>query len=208
MELTLCHCSFHLENLPQSAFLVYENNLPLLSFQAMAKYSNEEIISAIINGQEDVLFYLNRKYFETARRWLRRKGIQDSKTPEMFSSVLVRVYREIQQSRISANMPFEPYLFNALKEHLREEKILRKEIKLLLNPAYTDHQKEIVSDCVSIMDTDSRRLLAARYAEKLSYEQIAARYEYSNPVIAQFEVNKAMTQLEGIARARLNISSN
>jgi len=73
---------------------------------------------------------------------------------------------------------------------------------------YTDNQKEIVSDCVSIMDPDSRRLLAARYAEKLSYEQIAARYEYSNPVIAQFEVNKAMTQLEGIARARLNISSN
>ena len=72
----------------------------------MAKYSNEEIISAIINGQEDVLFYLNRKYFETARRWLRRKGILDSKTPEIFSTILVRVYREIQQSRISEEIAF------------------------------------------------------------------------------------------------------
>ena len=63
----------------------------------MARYSNEEIVSALINGQEDILFYLNRKYFETARRWLRRKGTPDAQTPEIFTTVLVNVYREIQR---------------------------------------------------------------------------------------------------------------
>lgn len=172
----------------------------------MSRHTNEDIISSIINGQEDILFYLNRKYFETARSWLRRKGMADSQTPEIFSTVLVRVYREIQESRISSNMPFEPYLFNALKEFLREEKMIRKENRLQLVPVFSDIQREIVAECTGIMDEDSRKLLAARYAEKLSYEQIAARFEYSNPVIAQFEVNKAMNQLEGIVRARLNLS--
>ncbi|MBK6838575.1 MAG: sigma-70 family RNA polymerase sigma factor [Bacteroidetes bacterium] len=174
----------------------------------MARYSNEEIVSALINGQEDILFYLNRKYFETARRWLRRKGTPDAQTPEIFTTVLVNVYREIQHSRISPNIPFEPYLFNALQEFLREEKMLRKENKFSLSPVFSDQQRDIVAGCVNLMEVDNRRLLAARYAENLSYEQIAVRFEYSNPVIAQFEVNKAMNQLEGIARARLNISSN
>lgn len=77
-----------------------------------------------------------------------------------------------------------------------------------MSPVFSDQQRDIVAGCVNLMEVDNRRLLAARYAENLSYEQIAVRFEYSNPVIAQFEVNKAMNQLEGIARARLNISSN
>ncbi|MBK6446979.1 MAG: hypothetical protein IPF81_17260 [Bacteroidetes bacterium] len=113
----------------------------------MARYSNEEIVSALINGQEDILFYLNRKYFETARRWLRRKGTPDAQTPEIFTTVLVNVYREIQHSRISPNIPFEPYLFNALQEFLREEKMLRKENKFSLSPVFSDQQRDIVAGC-------------------------------------------------------------
>ncbi|HNP49288.1 MAG TPA: hypothetical protein PKK99_03550 [Bacteroidia bacterium] len=174
----------------------------------MASYSNEEIIQSILNGQEDVLFYLNKKYFESARRWLRRKGAADSQTPQLFSQVLIRVYREIQRSKISPNIPFEPYFFNALKEQLKEEKRFRKENRNIPGPVYSDQQRNIAAECFGIMDEDHRKLLAARFAEKLSYEQIAVRFDFSNPVIAQFEVNKALNQLEGITRARLNISAN
>ena len=59
--------------------------------------------------------------------------------------------------------------------------------------------------CVAIQDDDTRKLLFARYAERLSFEQIAVRFAYSNPVIAQFEINKAMNRLEDIVRIQLNL---
>ena len=74
----------------------------------------------------------------------------------------------------------------------------------------TEHfdEKEIVASCFSILDESARKILSARYVEKLSFEQIAVRLEYSNPIIAQFEFNKAFNQFENISRARLNIISN
>ena len=68
----------------------------------------------------------------------------------------------------------------------------------------TSEEKEIIRSCFSILDETSRKILAARYSEKLSFEQIAARMDFSNPVIAQFEFNKAFSQFEKISRARLN----
>jgi len=53
-----------------------------------------------------------------------------------------------------------------------------------------------------------RNLITARYAERLSFEKIAQRFDYSNPVIAQHELKKAMSQLEGIVKLRLNITLN
>ena len=57
----------------------------------MSRYTNPEIISDIQNGKEEVLFYVSRKFFQPARRWLRRKGVPDDKTPEIFVTVLFQL---------------------------------------------------------------------------------------------------------------------
>ncbi len=46
-------------------------------------------------------------------------------------------------------------------------------------------------------------LLTARYAENLNFEQLASRFQFSNPVIAQTEVEKAGSLMERILSARL-----
>jgi DNA-directed RNA polymerase specialized sigma24 family protein len=174
----------------------------------MPRYSNPEIISAIHNGNEEVLFYVSRKFFQPARRWLRRKGVPDEKTPEIFISILLKVFREIQQQRLSVHIDFESFLFNSLDDHFRQEKTKGRDERFKTESSFSDENKEIVAQCVSILDEENRKLLFSRYAEKLSFEQIAVRFNYSNPVIAQFEVNKAMNRLEAISRIQLNIESN
>jgi len=74
-----------------------------------------------------------------------------------------------------------------------------------LNP---DSDISIASQCVSILDDQLQKLLFARIVEKMSYENIADRFQYSNAVIAQHEVHKALHQLEGIVKLRMNISTN
>ena len=71
-----------------------------------------------------------------------------------------------------------------------------------------EQQTAVASQCVSILDEQARNLLHACYAERKSFEDIATKFEFSNAVIAQHEVNKAMNMLEGIVKLRLNISLN
>ncbi|MBP6334577.1 MAG: hypothetical protein KA444_03820 [Bacteroidia bacterium] len=174
----------------------------------MARYSNPEIISDIQNGKEEVLFYVSQKFFQPARRWLRRKGVPDDKTPQIFISVLVTLFREIQQQHLSIHIDFESYLFNSLEEFFKQEKTKSKHSRYIQSTVYSDSQKEAVAKCVEIQDDDDRKILFSRYAEKLSFEQIAVRFNYSNPVIAEFEVNKAINRLDAIVRIRLNIEQN
>jgi hypothetical protein len=168
----------------------------------MRRMTNQQIIASIQNGEESVLFFLSKKYYEQARKLLRRKGCPDRDTPAVFSGILVNVCREIQRNKLSANVDFEHFLFNSINEHLSEMKMMDK------NSNFLPGEREIIASCFSILDDASRKILSARYCENLSFEQIAARLEFSNPIIAHFEFNKAFTQFENIGRARLNVQSN
>ncbi len=165
---------------------------------------NEEVITSIRNGNEETLFKLSKKYFQTSRRWLRRNGISDSATPAIFAKVLVKVFRDIQQNRLSTHVDMDKYIFNMLNEHLNKEKEARKFLRKTGIQPSTDLERDAVSSCFSILDDQSKKLLSSRYTEKLSFEEIASRFEFSNPVIAEFEVHKALKQFRQISMARLN----
>ena len=166
----------------------------------MSRYSNQKLIDSILNGDDDVLFYLTKKYYQSARRWLRRNGSRDSDTPSIFSNVIIKVYRDLRQSNISSNIEFEQFFFNSLQEYFNHHRP-NKNINDLLNAS---EENEIIGACFSILDESSRKILSARYVDKLSFEQIAVRQNFSNPMIAQFEFNKAFTQFEKLTRIRLN----
>ena len=65
-------------------------------------------------------------------------------------------------------------------------------------------ERDAAASCFTILDEQSKKLLSARYTEKLTFEEIAVRFEFSNPVIAEFEVHKSLNQFRQIAQARLN----
>ncbi len=167
----------------------------------MKKIRNSDIISAIQNGNEDIMFFLVKKYYQSARRWLRRKGVADRETPAAFSKVLLTIYKNIRSNSAASNIDFESYLFNSLKSYSGE---LKAERKSKFIPEETDQERLIATACFSILDEQAQKILAARYSEQLSFEQIAGRFEFSNPVIAQVEVNKAYLQLKHILEARIN----
>lgn len=168
--------------------------------------NNEEMISSIKKGDEKVLSMLTKKFFQSSRKHLRQKGIKDSETPVAFAQILVNLYREIQQSNLSIHLDLEKYLFASINLFLEKEKQRSKRIASQYILPSTEIEKEALALCYSILDDNTRKLLSLRYCEKLSFEEIAARFDYSNPVIAQFEVNKALLQLQKVSMARLNVS--
>ena len=167
----------------------------------MARYTNQQIFDAIHNGDESVLFYLSDTYFQNGRRQLRRSGCRDSDTPFIFSQVLSKVYREIQQNKISQNINLENFIFNSLKNYFNSNHTSENPE---IDQAGLTYKGEVIS-CFTIMDENSRKILALRYVENLSFEEIAARLNFSNPFIAEHEFNKAFNQFENISKARLMI---
>jgi hypothetical protein len=167
------------------------------------RYSKHEILSEINNGNEEVLVYLSHKYFPVARRLLRIRGFRDEQTPDIFSDILAGVYAELQNQKVDY-IDFDTYFLNALNEDIKTRKEMRKK-----NMADAINQPAVVvSQCVSIMDDHAQNLLFSRVAERLSYERITDKFQFSNAVIAQYEVNKAFNQLEGIVKLRMNIQQN
>ena len=162
-----------------------------------------EILTEINNGNAAVLVFISGKYFPTVRRMLRVSGIRDEQTPGIFADVLAKVYADLR-SRADNRIDFETYFMNAMNE----------EVKSLKNPEVAQgkypagESEEVAARCVSILDEEAQKLLFARVADKLSYERIREEFQFSNAVIAQYEVTKAMDQLEGIVKLRMNISSN
>ena len=170
----------------------------------MSRFNNKQLIAGIQNGKDEVIVYLAEKYFPYTRKLLRTKGVRDSRTPEFFSLVLVKVCLDIVQNKYPSSIEFETFFFNSLKDSILEWKSRRADDEVSLS----NQQKLIVAQCVSILDEHSIKLVHAYYAEQLSFETIAAKFNYSNPVIAQHEVNKAINQLEGIVTLRLKSSIN
>ena len=168
---------------------------------------NEEIITSLQNGREEELLALSRRYFQSSRRWLRRKGISDSATPAIFAKVLVKIFRHIQQNRLSVHVDLDKYIYNMLNEQLSKEKEDRKFKRQIAILPSTDIEREVAATCFTILDEQNKKLLSSRYTEKLTFEEIAVRFEFSNPVIAEFEIHKALNQFRQISQARLNIGT-
>jgi len=115
---------------------------------------------------------------------------------------------DVLHHQLPSSIELETFLFNSLQEYVNEAKEKKRDNQLKSVTLFSDEQKSVVAQCVSILDENARDLIHAHYAEQLSFEKIAERFSYSNAVIAQHEVYKAMQQLEGIVKVRLNISLN
>ena len=166
----------------------------------MKRYPGRDILTEINNGNEEVLVYLARKYFTTARRILRMRGFRDEHTPHIFADVLAKVYSDLRHQK-REHLDFESYFLGLLKSVPKNKLAEDKNVA----PDQVNEAGHIVSQCVAIMEDDAQQLLFARVTEKLNYEQMKDRFQFSNAVIAQYEFDKAFNQLEGIVRLRLNI---
>ncbi|MEY4594891.1 MAG: hypothetical protein RIQ47_1301 [Bacteroidota bacterium] len=169
----------------------------------MARFSDKEILRGLKNGSAEVLFYLSDRFFQSSRRWLRTKGIRDADTPSLFSDALIRLMRDVQHKNVPEQLQPGTYLSTVLRTQLKDHKLMRS-----LNDKEQEHEKQMqrVAACYSILEDQSRQILSAYYADRMNFEEIAARFDFGNPVIAEVEVNKAMQQLETLVKARLSIA--
>ena len=171
----------------------------------MSVSSNKRLIADFKGGKDDAVATAARKYFPAARKFLRLKGVRDALTPAVFATCFVKILSEIRSNKISDLADFNSLLNNAL---VREADAARNSSRAEAQPVMEEMNADVASQCVTVLDEQSQKLLYLRYAERKPFEEIAAIFNYSNPVIAQFEVEKAYRQLEGIVKVRFNMSQN
>ena len=181
----------------------------------MIKYSSKQILKEILDGNEDVLPFLTRKYYPASRRMLRLRGFRDKDTPAIFAEVLMDAFVSLSaaQGENTAlksldSFQFEEYFFDRLKHFIGEQKKSHAEKNSESEDAEAVSnilaQQKVRAKCVQVLDPEYQDLLYARAVKNLSYEKIADQFKFSNPVIAQYEFNKACAQLEAVITARMN----
>ena len=152
------------------------------------------------NASDDALLYVCKSYFQSVRRWLRKKGVADADTPVLFSKILTDLVRDIQEKKLSGPVDFEVLLRDAIDRRLSLFKSERRQTGTESNvPPIV----EVAGRCYNALDIDARRLLEGYHIEGLNYEQLAAKYGYGNASIAEFEVNRQMSKLEGLVHISL-----
>ena len=171
----------------------------------MNSSANKKLVAEFKGGNDDVVSVAARKFFPSARKFLRMKGVRDKFTPQAFADSLVAVLLEIRRNKVSELADFNGILNSALG---REAEALRSFRRAGTDEVTEDTNADVAAQCVSVLDAASKQLLYLRYGERKSFEEIAAILNFSNPVIAQFEVEKAYRQLEGIVKVRFNMSPN
>jgi hypothetical protein len=167
--------------------------------------TGKRILSEIKDGNDNAVERAAKSYFPVARKLLRMKGVRDDQTPHFFANSFVRILSELRKNKISEHSDFSSLLNNYL---IREAAAAKTSPVSGTGVNMETIQTDVVAQCTAILDDDSRKLLFLRFAERKSYEEIAVIFNFSNPVIAQFETEKAYRQLEGIVKVRFNMSQN
>ncbi|MBK7910131.1 hypothetical protein [Candidatus Pollutiaquabacter sp.] len=170
---------------------------------ALRGKSDDAVIRNIRNGSNEPLFDIARRFFSTARRLLRTRGVKDSETPRVFSGVLTEFARDVRQKKVAEQTDITSYLVNVLRQYAKENREARRSRNARDLNEVLEEDRIVAARCISILDERSKALLFARYAENLNFEQLASRFQFSNPVIAQTEVEKAGSLMERILSARL-----
>lgn len=165
----------------------------------MSRIKEQSVIDELKNGSTDILLYLTQQYFQSSRRWLRSKGVRDADTPQLFSKAVINLMRELQAKKPSAPVDMEKYIFTKINEALSAYKVKTTEGDERMQISGI----QLTARCFAALDDDARKLLSAYYADNLTFEELAVRFEFSNPVIAEFEVNRQMKKLEGIVKVAM-----
>jgi len=169
----------------------------------MALLTNKQLLEGIRHDDTAVVKAVAKKYFPSSRNFLRMKGVRDAGTPEAYARAFAGVIAEVRAGRISELAEFSSVLHQALLrevERIRESMAGGDAAGFVVSP-------DVVAQCVAVLDEDIQRLLMLRFAERKTYEEIALACNFSNPVIAEFEVERAYQQLQRMVNVRFNLDT-
>jgi ATP phosphoribosyltransferase len=169
----------------------------------MALLTNRQLLEGIRHDDSSVMAAAAKKYFPSCRKYLRMKGVRDAGTPEAYARAFAGVIAEVRAGRISELADFGSILHQAM---LREVEKIREQAAGNLSGGLAV-SPDVVAQCVAVLDEDIQRLLMLRFAERKSYEEIALASNFSNPVIAEFEVERAYQQLQRMVNVRFNLDA-
>ena len=169
----------------------------------MALLTNSHIFEGILHDDTGIVSAAAKKYFPTSRKFLRMRGVRDGATPEAYARAFSGVISEIRAGRISELADFGSVLHQAM---IREVVKIREGNGENMAGGYSV-SPDVVAQCLTVLDEDIQRLLMLRFAERKSYEEIATACNFSNPVIAEFEVERAYQQLRRMVNVRFNLDA-
>ncbi|MFM9050755.1 MAG: hypothetical protein ACKOKF_00360 [Bacteroidota bacterium] len=166
----------------------------------MPRLDNQQVILGLRNASDDALLYVCKRYFQSVRRWIRKKGVPDARTQFVFSKMLTGLVRNIQEKRLSGPVDFEALLRDVIDDGLSS---FKKDKNSDAAPKDISASVEVAARCYSALDPTAGRLLEAYYLEGLNFEELASRFGYGNATIAEFEVLRQMAKLEGLVHISL-----
>jgi len=169
---------------------------------------NRELIKEIKSGNQDILLYLFKKYYHDMKHVFQSRNVEEKDILAQAAAVIVQVWMEIQRNDFSENIELESYLLNTSKdnaERLAAEKKANKKNKLTDVAVDERTPREIIAECVNVLDTASRQALQWHYAENQSIEKVAEKLKIDVAAAHDF-IGKAFTQLSSIVKIRMAAS--
>ncbi|MFO7576711.1 MAG: sigma-70 family RNA polymerase sigma factor [Pelovirga sp.] len=172
--------------------------------------SDERLMTAYADGDMQAFEVLYHRYKGRILGYLYRKLRDRDEAEEVFQIVFAKLH--VARDRYREDIPFLPWIFtiarNALIDHARRNQVFRKNLifadELVVNAFAVDKPSTSVGETVAEMSTLNRRqreVLALRFDQDLSFDDIAVRLETSSGNARQI-VSRAIRQLRKALGAR------
>jgi RNA polymerase sigma-70 factor (ECF subfamily) len=175
-------------------------------------YDNE--LELIEKAKKDIRFFevLYRKYFPMINNFVYRRIYDEDLKNEIVANIFFKVMKKLKTFKVLKNKrtSFSAWLYriaiNEINQHYREEKRITKiyeaqkedfiynmqEKEPLLDVTFED-----VKEKMKYLKPKERNIIALRFFEKLSYEQIAQILQI-NEGAAKVRVHRALKKLKNL----------
>ncbi len=185
----------------------------------MSSLSNEEYLSGLLTGNQDVILGIYEKIFPKVRYFiLKNKGSQ-KESEEIFQEALYQLTVRLQSTTIEINSSFEGYFFTICKNLWRKEllsgkKWVRNEEVIAqyseessLFEVYEKEQRwELFEQKMNDLSENCRQLLN-EYFKKVSYDEIVRKFNYSSENVAFQRMFKCKKKLKDLIRKDLRFKN-
>lgn len=169
-------------------------------------YSEEALLAGIMAGNESIMEYVYKQYYPMIVHFVRSNNGNESDAEDLYQEGLLVVFQKIRNGENIQYLKTFVYSVCRLKwlDRLRHRK--RRAEKLVDNHDFIEVNEysleqelvpyeELLQQALNELDEICRQLLLSFYFEKLSMEDIAARFGYNQANTAKSKKNKCMERI-------------
>ncbi len=177
-------------------------------------YTDEYLIAGIKSDDEAIMEYVYRQYYPMVAHLVKNNRGNDTDAEDLYQEGLLVVFQKI---RAGEEIRFlKAYIYSVCRlKWLNLLRYKRRHAEQFIDNyeaievSFDDDEKEAVpyegalQQALAQLDETCRQLLLAFYFEKLSMEDIATRFQYSQANTAKSKKNKCMDRIRQKAQTIL-----